>query len=404
MRGEELSAVVLAAGEGSRLAPLTKRRPKPMLPVGSKPLLEHVISAVSEAGIKRIVLVVGYERDRIQTYFGDGDDWGVSLSYTVQDQQLGTAHAVQQAANAVGDEFLVLNGDRLIEPEVIEQVREELIGKETETPESDDAFPEADAVMAVTRSAEPSRYGVVTLEGSDVVEIVEKPRGDSPSEIINAGVYGFRQDVFEAIAQTGQSDSGEYELPTVVNRLAEKGRVQAVRYDGRWLDVSQLWDLLTVTGQVLDDGHGQLSGTVEEGAQVSNLVHLDETATVAKNAVVGRGTTLAENVRIGPNATVERSVVFPDATIRAGAVVRNSIIGANVTVGENVTIPKGKATVVVEGTVHEDVQFGGVIGDNTHLGGGSVLEPGTIIGDSVTLAPGTTVRGTVDDNVEVRNG
>jgi len=399
MRGEELSAVVLAAGEGSRLAPLTKRRPKPMLPVGSKPLLEHVISAVSEAGIKRIVLVVGYERDRIQTYFGDGDDWGVSISYAVQQKQLGTAHAVQQAEEFVDGPFLVLNGDRLIEPQVIEQVSDQLDSDESKTKSE-----QPEAVMAVTRSEQPSRYGVVMLDGEEVLETVEKPTNDSPSEIINAGVYGFRQEIFESIAQTGQSDAGEYELPMVVNRLAEQGTVRAVRYDGRWLDVSQLWDMLTVTGQVLDEGHGERNGTIESGAQVSDLTHIDDTALVGKNAIVGRGTTLAENVRVGPNVTVERSVVFPDATIKAGAVVRDSIIGANVTVGENVTIPKGKSTIVIEGAVYEGVQLGGVLGDNTTVGGGSVLEPGTILGDNVTLAPGTTVRGAVDDNVEVRNG
>ena len=107
-----MKAVILAAGEGRRLDPLTNRRPKPMVPVRNQPLLEYVIEAVSAAGIDEIVLVVGYKRDRIQQHFGDGDDWGVTIEYVVQEKQLGTGHAVLQAEAVIDGDFLVLNGDR----------------------------------------------------------------------------------------------------------------------------------------------------------------------------------------------------------------------------------------------------------------------------------------------------
>jgi len=401
MSGEELTAVILAAGEGSRLKPLTKRRPKPMLPIGNKPLLEHVISAVVQAGITHIVLVVGYERDRIQTYFGDGDNWDISITYAVQEQQLGTAHAVQQVEEFINGPFLVLNGDRIIDSTLVEQVMDELkpVSSVPIEPEQN-----PDAIMGVTRSHQPNNYGVVALDGNTVTGIVEKPTGESPSEIINAGVYGFKPSIFETIKETEQSANGEYELPTTVNALLSSGIVRGVRYDGRWLDVSHPWDLLTVTGQLLDDDCGAVEGTVETGAQVSDIVYVDETAVVGKNTVVGRGTTIAENARIGPNATIERSVVFPDATIQAGAVVRDSIIGANAAVGDNVTIPRGKSTVVLDNFAYHNIQLGAVLGDNTNVGGGSVVQPGTILGDEVTVAPGSTVRGAVADGTEVRHG
>jgi len=403
MSAEGTSAVILAAGEGSRLEPLTKRRPKPMLPIANKPLLEHVISAVVQAGITHIVLVVGYERDRIQTYFGDGDDWNVTISYASQEQQLGTAHAVLQTEELVDNPFLVLNGDRIIDSVLVEEVHEEL---KMVSASSDGSENSADAIMGVTRSNQPNQYGVVSLDGDMVTGIIEKPTGDSPSEIINAGVYGFQPDIFDTIRKTTQSADGEYELPTTVNTLLSSGTqtLRAVRYDGRWLDVSHPWDLLTVTGQLLDDDCGAVEGTVETGAQVSDIVYVDETAVVGKNTVVGRGTTLGENVKIGPNVTIERSVVFSDATIEAGAVVRDSIIGANATVGDNVTIPRGEASVVLNDGVHHNVQLGAVLGDNTKVGGGSVVHPGTTLGDTVTVTPGTAVRGAVADRTEVRNG
>lgn len=389
---DEPTAVILAAGEGRRLAPLTHRRPKPMLPIVNRPLLEHVVEAVAAAGIDDVVLVVGYERDRIQTHFGDGDDWDVSIRYAVQDTQLGTGHAVLQAESMVEDPFLVLNGDRIIDPEAVEAVRGALPAGET------------DATMTVTRSGDPGRYGVVTLEGDRVSRIVEKPRGEAPSELINAGVYGFGTAVFDAIRETSHGADGELSLTAALESLLEAERVRALRYDGRWLDVTQLWDLLAVTGEVLDEEGGATAAAVAEGASVSPSAHVAKTATVGPNATVGRGVTVAENARIGANAVVERSVVFPDATVRAGAVVRDGIISENATIGPNATVPGGEATIVVEGEVHEDVQLGGVIGDNAEIGGGAVIEPGAVIHDGATVGEAAVASGVVARDTTVRRG
>ena len=405
MTDEPLSAVVLAAGEGQRLKPLTNRRPKPMVPVVNRPLLEHVIEAVAGAGIDEIVLVVGYGRDRIQTHFGDGDDWDVSIEYAIQDKQLGTAHAVLQAQEYVDGPFLVLNGDRIIDSSIVSTVCDTLLatgGGTADAGSGEHGAPEA--AMAVTRSSEPGRYGVVTVENGTIVDIVEKPKDDSPSEIINAGVYGFRESVFDVIGETKPAADGERRLTDTITNLKETGEVRAVRYGGRWLDVSYLWDLLSVTGQVLDSEGGATAGDVKPGAHVSDAAHVAETAVVGPNAIVGRGTTIAENARVGPNVTVERAVVFPDATIEAGAVVRDSIVGANATVGANTTMPSGQSRMVVDSEVHEGITLGGVVGDNTDVGGAAVLAPGTVVGDNVRVGPGATVDGEVADNTEVRRG
>lgn len=391
MTDESLPAVILAAGEGRRLEPLTNRRPKPMLPVVNRPLLEHVVDAVVAAGIDEIVLVVGYERDRIQTHFGDGDDWDVSIDYAIQETQLGTAHALKQAESHVDGPFLTLNGDRIIDPSIVTDVCNALL---------DDAT----TAMAVSRSPDPSTYGVVTLEDDHLGEIVEKPPRGYPSDLINAGVYGFSPGIFDEIRETDMAESGELRLTDTIARLLEADEVRAVRYEGRWLDVSYLWDLLSVTGQVLDREGGATEGTVGPGAYVSEAARVGSTASIGANAIVGRGTTVAENARIGPNVTIERSVVFPDATVEAGAVLRDCIVGANATIGANVTVPGGEATVVVEGEVNEDVVLGGVVGDNASVGGGAVLEPGTVLGDEVTVGGGVTVDGVVDDRTDVRRG
>lgn len=390
-RSDRTTAVILAAGEGRRLAPLTNRRPKPMLPVVNKPLLEHVVEAVVGAGIDRIVFVVGYQRKRIQTYFGDGDEWGIDIEYAVQRSQLGTAHALEQAAPLVEGSFVALNGDRLLTSEIVGQIA--------------DPSEESTVTMAVTRASDPSTYGVVSLDGTAVTSIVEKPGPEAPSRVINAGVYGFTQAIFDAIDEIDPGPDGEYRLTDAIGRLVDgRERVQAVRHSGRWLDVSHPWDLLSVTERLLDTAGGATAGRLGPGAEVSDAARLADTASVGTSVVVGRGTVVGRNARIGANATVERSVVFPDATVEAGAVLRDCIVGANAAVGANATVPGGTATVTLAGEVYETVQLGGVVGDNTTVGGGATLHPGTILGDSVEVAPGVTVSGTVEDETAVRSG
>lgn len=363
-----------------------------MMPVANRPLLEYVIEAASAAGVDEVVLVVGYERERIQTHFGDGDDWDVSIRYVVQGKRLGTAHAVAQAEPHVDGPFLVLNGDRIVEPSAVADVRDAL------------ADGDAAAAMAVTRSDRPRAYGVVTVRDGFVETIVEKPRRRADSDVINAGVYAFSPAVFDAIRDTEASDAGEYELPDTVERLIDEGGVRAVRYGGGWHDVSYLWDLLTVTDDVLDRDGGTVEGTLAPGAGVDDRCVVAPTASVGRNAVVGAGTTLGANARIGPNATVERSVVFPDATVEAGAVVRDCIVGAGAAVGANATVRGGTATVAVAGELHEGVRLGGVVGDDAAVGGAAALVPGTVLGNDAVVGDGASVSGRIEDGVTVRRG
>jgi glucose-1-phosphate thymidylyltransferase len=385
-----VKAVVLAAGEGRRLEPLTNRRPKPMLSIAGQPLLEYVLEAIVDAGIDEVVFVVGYARDRIRTHFGDGDDWGVDLEYVVQEKQLGTAHAIAQAEPAVDDGFVVLNGDRILEPSAIASVSARL---------ERDGGP----VMTVTRSSDPGTYGVVALDGDRVVDIVEKPR-EAASELINAGVYGFERSVFDVIEATPVDDAGERQVTDTLTKFVANGGVEAVRYGGLWEDVSHLWDVTRVTGHVLDRDGSTTAGDVAASAQLVDPVHVGAGTSVAANATVKRGCSLGENVTVGANAVLSNAVVLSDAVVADGAVVRDAVIAENAHVGANATVVGGEADVVVDGTVYEDVHLGAVIGDNATVGGGSTLSAGTVVGDDATLEAGSVVAGRVASGTEVRRG
>ncbi len=387
MTAGDVPAVVLAAGEGRRLAPLTNTRPKPMVPVANRPILEHVLEALVDAAVDEVVFVVGYQHERIRNHFGDGDDWGVDLSYVEQSPQLGTGHAIEQAEGAVDGPFMVLNGDRIVEPSIIEEVRETLA--------------EHSPVISVTGVQHPSTFGVVTLADGQLDSIEEKPLDPAPTELINAGVYGFDESIFEAIRETEMRD-GELAITDTLDRLSEEQPIPAIRYDGRWLDVTHLWDLPVVNAEMLaaDDTEPV---SIEHAAIGSDVVIAD-TASIGANTTIVGGTAIDAGARIGPNVVLENTVVLSDATVAAGSVVKNAVIGANVHLGANATIEGGESTVVVEGTAYDGVDFGAAIGDNATTGGGCVFEPGAIVGNDAEVGPGAYLQGSFEPGSTIRRG
>lgn len=388
-----MKAVILAAGEGRRLEPLTNVRPKPMIPIANRPLLEYVVDAVVSAGIEEIILVVGYKRERIQNHFGDGDDWGVDIEYAIQRKQLGTGHAILQVESLVEGEFIVLNGDRIIESTIVEQLADTELGQDR-------------ALMAITRSNQPSDYGVVELTGGDLVEeVTEKPPTHAAaSDIINAGVYVFGSDIFEAIRAT--ETDGELTITAVLDRLTSERSVRIIRHQGLWLDVSHLWDIISVNASVLDQGWNGISTTarIDEQATTADSIAVGADTRIRPHAAVLRGSAIGDNVTVGPNAVIENAVVFSDVTIGAGAVLTDCVIGENARIGPNTTVEGGRANVVVEGTFHEDVRLGGVIGDNAALGGNVTVAPGSVVGNRATVESAAFIDGRIASETEVRRG
>jgi glucose-1-phosphate thymidylyltransferase len=359
-----------------------------MIPVANRPILEHVVDALVEAGVDEIAFVVGYKRDRIQTHFGDGDDWGASIEYVVQDKQLGTGHAVLQAEPVVDGDFLVINGDRIVASSLVERLMER----------------DGD-VMAVTRSDEPSEYGVVSLDGDRVESVVEKPpRYATEGDVVNAGVYRFGPGLFDEIRSTEPDDDGEVAITSTLSRMVDAG-VGAVWSDDEMPeDVSYLWNLLSVNSSLLDEEDGKDRGRVHGSAVVADAAALGQDATVAAGAIVRSGCSIGDNASIGSNCVIANTVVMADATIGDGAVVRDCIVAENAEIGAATTVEGGAADVVVDGRVYEDVRLGAVVGDNADVGGGANLTPGTVLGDGSTVATGATVAGRVPPDTRIQRG
>ncbi|WP_415380051.1 bifunctional sugar-1-phosphate nucleotidylyltransferase/acetyltransferase [Halosimplex sp. TS25] len=390
------TAVVLAAGEGTRLRPLTRNRPKPMLPAANRPILEYVFDALVAADVRQIVVVVGYKRDRVRDHFGPTYK-GVDLTYVTQHKQLGSGHALLQAREAVDGPTLAVNGDRVIDANIVRDVAREFERS-------------GEPSMAVLERPETSQYGAVVLHEGDVAELVEKPDTDE-YRLINAGVYAFEQSVFEAIDETDRSD-GELALTDTIGRLMDDGRVRGVRTEGMWVDATYPWDLLTVADEVLARGHVDEpargdgvwvdpAANVHDAAIIEGPVVIGPDCEIGPGTVVGPNAALGQNVTVGSNATVRNSVLDTDTRVESGSTLIDAVTGQDVTLGAGTVVPGGPADVRVDRTVFEDQRLGAVIADRVTAEGDASFAPGTLVGPRAHIGTSVRASGTVVEGAEV---
>lgn len=219
-------AVILAAGRGTRMRELTNELPKPMIAVRGKPILQHIVEGLHGAGVREVLLVVGYREDVVRDFFGDGAAFGVAVHYERQVTQDGTGRVVELGRTFTGDDpFLLSYGDILLDPRNYGVLA---------TPGDEEA------IVSVKRSDDVSQGGAVFVnEAFDLVDLREKPKpGEPTSPWYNAGVYTFRPSIYEFTARLEKSPRGEYELTDAIRALALSGRrVRAYELQGDWADV-----------------------------------------------------------------------------------------------------------------------------------------------------------------------
>ena len=225
-------AVTLAAGRGTRMQGLTEDCPKPMLPIGDRPMLAHQIERLEQAGVREVLIIVGYKAHMVKDYFAAHPPAKAKLSYVVQERQNGTGSAAMLARDfAAGEPFLMTYGDNIVEPEVYEGLLA--------------VAQDAEMALTVKHVDDPYQGGAVYTEGDRVTKIVEKPpKGTSSTNWNNAGIYVFRPSVFEALDRIELSPRGEYELTDAVHLLVHSGKpVKWFEIRGFWRDIGRPEDL-----------------------------------------------------------------------------------------------------------------------------------------------------------------
>src|ERR687887_1111368 len=334
-----MKAVIMAGGEGTRLRPLTANQPKPMLPVGNRPMMEHIVRHVRNHGFKDIVVTVQFLASQVRNYFGDGSDMGVDLTYATETTPLGTAGSVKNAAEQLDETFLVLSGDALTDVNLDEVV-------------SFHRQSGAMVTVALKRMDNPLEFGIViTRDDGRIERFLEKPHwGQVFSDTINTGIYVIEPEVFAHIPDGGPADFAADVFPKL---LAEGQPLYGFVADGYWQDVGSLEAYQHAHQDILD---GRVKVDVR-GFQVRS------------------GVWLGEGAELDPDATLTAPVLIGDfAKVEAGARLREyTVVGSGVVVKRDAFLHRA------------------VVGDNADIGPGAILQPNVKIYPYKTVEAGAIV-------------
>jgi bifunctional UDP-N-acetylglucosamine pyrophosphorylase/glucosamine-1-phosphate N-acetyltransferase len=393
-----LKAVILAAGEGSRMRPLTHTRPKVMLPLANKPILEHLLIEARQAGIKEFVFVVGYRDEQIRDYFGNGEKWGVNIIYASQRKQMGTANALRMVEELADGRFLVINGDNIVHRRDIRKLAKKV-----------------DNTMGFIAVEDTRDLGMIELHRGRVVRIYEK-EANPPSRLANAGLYLLTPDIFVAIAGTAPSPRGEYEITDSLALLMEQGHDVSGQKIDYWLNLSYPWDLLSANESLLAGLEGRNQGKIEENVALRGVVAIGEGTVIRSGSYITGPVIIGRNCDVGPNCYIRPYTAVGDGCHIGGAVeVKNSIImggsklphhnyvGDSI-IGEKCNFGAGtkianlrldKKEIRVAGMNTGRRKLGAIIGDEVETGINASINVGSVIGNNTFIGPGAVASGTI---------
>ncbi len=406
--------VILAAGEGQRLRPLTFTRPKHMIPVGGKPILEHLINAVKAADIKNILMVVKYKAEMIKKYFGDGAKFNVNIDYIYQKRILGTADAIAAVKEYIDEDFLAVNGDLLLSANAIKFIVE----KHKKAKPS--------VTLAAVKVKKSEQYGVLKIKDGQLIDIIEKPSPKlSPNNLVNAGVYMFSTEIFDFIRRTKLSQRGELEITDSIRLLIKEGKPAAVMEIplDSWLDIGRPWDLLDANMRILKSIKPSILGKIEEGAHIKGPVFVGENTIIRSGSYIegpvfiGDGsdigpncyirpyTSVGRNVRIGNACEIKNSILMDGVRVGHLSYVGDSIIGEGCNLGAgfisaNLRFDRKTIKMKIKGekTDTGKKKMGVIMGDNVMTGIGALSMPGVTIGHNSWIGPNIVVYEDVPPN------
>ncbi len=297
-----MKAVILCAGKGTRLYPLTLSISKHLIPVANQPILFYGLEAISEAGITEVAIVVSELKGDIEKAVGDGKEFGLNITYILQKNPKGLAHAVKICQDFVGDSpFLMFLGDNLMTgglTKFVNYFREE----------------KPNSLILLYEVDNPSSFGVAELEGKRIIRVLEKPE-NPPTNLAIIGTYIFDTTIFNAIDNISPSARGELEITDAIQYLIDnKEIVEFFNIDGWWIDTGKPEDIIAANTFMLDRIQRSILSPVEDNSRVMGRVSIGKNCKIVNSTISGP-------VIIGDNCTIE-----------------NSYIGSFTSFGENVTI------------------------------------------------------------------
>lgn len=350
MNPEEVDAVILVGGAGTRLRPLTLSAPKPMLPTAGIPFLSHLLSRIAEAGMKHVVMGTSYKAEVFEAQFGDGAKLGLEIEYVTETEALGTGGGIANVSDKLRfDTAMVFNGDVLSAVD---------LGALLESHASHNA----DVTLHLVRVGDPRAFGCVPTDADGRVTAFLEKTQDPPTDQINAGCYVFNRNVIEQIPR-GRPLSVEREIfPELLSRgLRICGYVDA----SYWRDMGTPEDFVRGSADLV---RGIAPSPALNGQRGESLVH--DGAGVAPGALLIGGTVIGRGAEIGAGARLDGAVIFDGVRVEAGAVIERSIIGFGARVGPRALIRDG------------------VIGDGADIGARCELLRGARVWPGVSIPDG----------------
>jgi len=412
-----MKAVILAAGEGKRLRPITSTRPKPLIPIAGKPLLEHTILGLKAAGIDKVLLIVGYKEQLIKDYFGNGTDkFNIKIEYITQEKYLGTAHAASYAKDFVKDDtILMMYGDILVDPIVFKGVVEKFYDSKTE------------GLISLIEVNNPQEFGIITLNSNGYVEkITEKPSPElNLGNLANAGIFIFDSLIFKAIDMTEKSVRDEYEFTDSMELLINQLNGKIIGYTIKeyfWSDIGLPWQLLDANNFILKSLEGKILGNVEPNVHIFGNVYVGKDTIVRSGSYIQGPCYIGDNNIIGPNAfirpntsiennchigisEVKSSIIYSDSNVPHFNYVGDSIICENVNLGAgtkvaNLRLDDGNVKVKIKGKLVDSQRrkLGTIIGPNVKTGINVSIMTGKIINENSRIGAHTMVLEDVPPN------
>ncbi len=373
-----LQAVILAAGEGVRLRPLTQNKPKALIPVANKPIIEHTILSLLEAGIRDIIVVIGYRKEQVMRHLAH---LSVPVMIVRQTEQLGTAHALLCARDRIAGDVLVLPGDNYIDPDSIRDIAR------------------IKNSLLYTTHRQPSNFGVVTIEDDAVSSITEKPVLASRMTV-SCGVYHLGSELLARITTQSLSEAIDEEI-------RRDTRIAAVKAHS-WQDAIYPWDLLVMNDRLLPFISQEKSGIISSsvimqgkvsigsgtkigpGTVITGPVIIGEDCTIGPHVVIEPGTSIGSRVKIEPFTVIRRSILMDDVVIASHSSISGSVIGEGCTLGEYTSAIYASGFIPSEDSA---IRAGcGVIMGNGVFCKPSVMFENTIVGNEVTIEGRTDLR------------
>ena len=323
-----MKGVILHGGHGTRLRPLTHTGPKQLLPIANKPMSQFCLEAISETGITDIAIIVGgVGSNKVREYYGDGEKFGVNITYIEQDEPRGIAHAIRLCKEFInGEKFLVFLGDNIIQKSIVGFV---------ENFKNSDY----DATVLLCEVDNPSRFGIADVKNEKIVKITEKPKNPK-SNLAVTGIYLLTPIIFEIIDNLKPSWRNELEITDALdNLLKQNNNISFEKITDYWKDTGTPEDIIHANGEIIKKMLKRSTGGIEdhiigEETIIESNVKIKGPVIIGQNCHISSGSSIGPNVSVGDNTTIsissiENSIIMKNCKINSTAEIKNSIIANN---------------------------------------------------------------------------